>query len=168
MVVLSNVSQEDHRMKMRSPLVRVGLAAAAVLTATALVLPGLAGAKMSNKQLVAAHGKVLEECSASGLVNGYTNDATLFFPDGVVVQGRKALTKLYEGFVKPSDEGGLCGLKAKPVLEWESGNTSYVKFKVTAPFLAKPYFSTDGYVFKNGKIAAEISTFDASKLVFKN
>jgi hypothetical protein len=156
-------------MKMRSPLVRAGLAAAAALTALVLVLPGLAGAaKMSNKQLVAAHGKVLAECSAEGLVNGYTNDATLFFPDGVVVQGRKALTELYEGFVKPSDEGGLCGLKAKPVLEWESGNTSFVKFKVTAPFLAKPYFSTDGYVFKGGKIAAEMSTFDATKLVFKN
>jgi hypothetical protein len=53
------------------------------------------------------------------------------------------------------------------VLEWESAGTSFVKFKVTAPFLAKPYFSTDGYVFKNGKIAAEMSTFDATKLVFK-
>jgi hypothetical protein len=36
-----------------------------------------------------------------------------------------------------------------------------------APFLAKPYFSTDGYVFKGGKIAAEMSTFDATKLDFK-
>ena len=64
-------------------------------------------------------------------------------------------------------EAGADDLVAKPVLEWESGGTSFVKFKVTAPFLAKPYFSTDGYVFKGGKIAAEMSTFDATKLEFK-
>ena len=101
------------------------------------------------------------------MVNGYTADATLFFPEGVVTKGRKALTELYGGFVKPPSEEGLCGLKATPVLEWESGSTSFAKFKVTAPFLAKPYFSTDGYVFKGGKIAAEMSTFDATKLEFK-
>jgi hypothetical protein len=154
-------------MKMRSPIVRAGLAAAAVISALAILVPGFAGAAGSNKALVAAHGKALAECSAEGLVDGYTADATLFFPDGVVVKGRKALTELYEGFVKPPSEEGLCGLKAKPVLEWESGATSFVKFKVTAPFLAKPYFSTDGYVFKGGKIAAEMSTFDATKLEFK-
>jgi hypothetical protein len=155
-------------MKMRSPIARATLAAAAVLTALAIIVPGFAGgAAKSNKALVAAHGKVLAECSAEGLVNGYTADATLFFPDGVVVKGRKALTELYEGFVKPPSEEGLCGLKATPVLEWEEGGTSFVKFRVTAPFLAKPYFSTDGYVFKGGKIAAEMSTFDASKLAFK-
>ena len=83
----------------------------------------------------------LAKCDADALVDGYTDDATVFFPDGVVVQGRKALQKLYDGFVKSP---------------------------VTAPFLAKPYFSTDGYVFKGEKIAAEMSTFDATRLVFKN
>ncbi|HKZ14086.1 MAG TPA: hypothetical protein VJL81_09605 [Solirubrobacterales bacterium] len=77
------------------------------------------------------------KCSAEGMVNGYTADATLFFPEGVVTKGRKALTELYGGFVKPPSEEGLCGLKATPVLEWESGSTSFAKFKVTAPFLAK-------------------------------
>ena len=154
-------------MKKRSPIVRAAIAAAAVLAALAVLVPAVAGAKTSNKALVAAHGKALAECSAEGLVNGYTSNATLFFPDGVVVEGRKALTELYEGFVKSPEEEGLCGLKAAPVLEWESGGTSFVKFKVTAPFLAKPYFSTDGYVFKGGKIAAEMSTFDATKLDLK-
>jgi hypothetical protein len=156
-------------MKKRSLIVRARLGAAvAVLASLAVLVPTVAGAaKSSNKALVAAHGKALAECSAEGLVDGYTANATLFFPDGVVVQGRKALTELYEGFVKSPEEEGLCGLKAKPVLEWESDGTSFVKFKVTAPFLAKPYFSTDGYVFKSGKIAAELSTFDASKLDFK-
>jgi hypothetical protein len=106
-------------------------------------------------------------CDADALVAGYTADATLFFPDGVVVHGRAALQKLYDGFVKPPDEEGLCGLKATPVKAWDSEGTSFVKFRVTAPFLAKPYFSTDGYVFEGGKIAAEMSTFDATKLVLK-
>ena len=145
--------------------------AALVATATAalaLGTTGVAGAASSNAKLVKEHIAALSACDADALVAGYTADATVFFPDGVVVEGEKALQKLYDGFVKSPDEEGLCGLKAKPVLEWASGGTSFVKFKVTAPFLAKPYFSTDGYVFKGGKIAAEMSTFDASKLVFKN
>src|SRR6185437_12200675 len=71
-------------MKKRSPIVRAGLAMAAVLAALAVLVPAVAGAaKTSNKALVAAHGKALAECSAEGLVNGYTANATLFFPDGV-------------------------------------------------------------------------------------
>jgi hypothetical protein len=153
-------------MKMRPTTARNGLVLAIAVIAL-LALPALAGAAKSNQELVAEHGKALAECNADALVAGYTADATLFFPDGVVVQGRAALQKLYDGFVKSPEEEGLCGLKAKPMLTWTSGATSFVKFKVTAPFLAKPYFSTDGYVFKGNKIAAEMSTFDASKLTFK-
>jgi len=154
-------------MSRSTPVARL-IAVVAALAATFALATGVAGAAGNNAKLVKAHGAALAACDADALVAGYTPDATLFFPDGVVVQGEKALQKLYDGFVKPSDEEGLCGLKAKPILEWSSGGTSFVKFKVTAPFLAKPYFSTDGYVFENGKIAAEMSTFDASKLVFKN
>jgi hypothetical protein len=39
---------------------------------------------------------------------------------------------------------------------------------VTAPYLAEPYFSTDGYVFDDrGLIVSEVTTFDASKPQFK-
>jgi hypothetical protein len=145
------------------------LAALAAATAAVFALAtGVASAAGSNAKLVKEHIAALSACDADALVAGYTSDATVFFPDGVVVQGEKALQKLYDGFVKSPDDEGLCGLKAKPVLEWSSGGTSFVKFKVTASFLAKPYFPTDGYVFEGGKIAAEMSTFDATKLVFKN
>jgi hypothetical protein len=150
-----------------TPVARL-IAVAAAFTAALALATGVAGAAGSNAKLVKAHGAALAACDADALVAGYTPDATLFFPDGVVVKGQAALQKLYDGFVKSPDDEGLCGLKAKPMKEWSSGGTSFVKFKVTAPFLAKPYFSTDGYVFENGKIAAEISTFDATKLVFKN
>ena len=147
---------------------RLAALVATVVAVLALGATSAAGAASSNAKLVKEHIAALSACDADALVAGYTSDATVFFPDGVVVQGEKALQKLYDGFVKSPDDEGLCGLKAKPVLEWASGGTSFVKFKVTAPFLAKPYFSTDGYVFKGGKIAAEMSTFDATKLVFKN
>jgi hypothetical protein len=154
-------------MNRLSPIKR-GLGLAAALVASLAVAVGVAGASaQSNAKLVKAHGAALAACDADALVAGYTSDATLFFPDGVVVHGRAALQKLYDGFVKPPEEKGLCGLKATPVKAWDSGGTSFVKFRVTAPFLAKPYFSTDGYVFEGGKIAAEMSTFDATKLVLK-
>lgn len=154
-------------MSRSHPALRRLTALAAALAAAFALATGVAGAAGSNAKLVKAHVAALAACDADALVAGYTADATLFFPDGVVVQGKAALQKLYDGFVLPPEEEGLCGLKAKPVLEWSAGGTSFVKFKVTAPFLAKPYFSTDGYVFEGGKIAAEMSTFDASKLVFK-
>jgi hypothetical protein len=140
----------------------------ATAVVTLLLIPtGASAAGKSIERLVDKHIQALSDCDADALVAGYTNDATLFFPDGVIVEGRTALQELYDGFVKPPAEDGLCGLEAKPVKSWTRGRTTFVKFKVTAPFLAEPYFSTDGYVFKGKKIAAEISTFDASKLKFK-
>lgn len=121
----------------------------------------------SVKALVREHIKALSDCDADALVAGYTKNATLFFPDGVVVEGEKALQELYDGFVKAPSEGGLCGLQADPVKYWIHGRTAFVKFEVTASFLEGAYFSTDGYYFKGNKIAAEMSTFDASKLTFK-
>ncbi len=149
----------------KSPLRRLGLLM--VLAALALLLVSGTAVAKSNKRLVMEHIQALADCDAKALTDGYTKDATLFFPDGVVVQGRAALRELYDGFVKSVDDGGLCGLRATPQKWWSRGKTTFVKFKVTAPFLAKPYFGTDGYVFKGNKIAAEVSTFDSSKLEFK-
>jgi uncharacterized iron-regulated protein len=155
-------------MRIRVISMKLRLVLAATLIASlAIVVSGAGASVQSHAKLVKAHGAALAACDANALVAGYTKDATLFFPDGVIVQGRAALQKLYDGFVKSPEEEGLCGLKATPVKAWDSGETSFVKFRVTAPFLAKPYFSTDGYVFEHGKIAAEMSTFDASKLSFK-
>ncbi|HEY1275745.1 MAG TPA: nuclear transport factor 2 family protein [Thermoleophilaceae bacterium] len=121
----------------------------------------------SVRAVVREHIDAVEDCDAARLVDGYSRDAKLFFPDGVVVQGRQALTELYEGFVKSHEEGGLCGITATPVDSFTKGGTAFVKFRVEAPFLAEEYFSTDGYVIRGGKILSEVSTFDASKLKFK-
>jgi hypothetical protein len=121
----------------------------------------------SLDRAVTAHIAALQACDANALVAGYTQNAKLFFPDGAIVTGRAALQKLYDGFVKSRANGGLCGLRAKAVDSFRSASSIFVKFEVTAPFLAKTYFSTDGYIFKGGRIASEVSTFDASKLKFK-
>jgi hypothetical protein len=141
---------------------------AAVLAAALVAVPGATAAKggKSLPALVDAHIAALRACDADALVAGYTGDAKLFFPDGTVVQGRAALQELYDGFVKPVSEGGLCGLDATPVDRFTHGRTTFVKFRVTAPFLSAPYFSTDGYVFRGRKIASEVSTFDSTKLQF--
>jgi hypothetical protein len=146
---------------------RLRLILATALAALLIAAPAAGAAGKSIDRLVNEHVQALADCDADALVAGYASDATLFFPDGVIVKGRAALQDLYDGFVKPVDQEGLCGLKARPRTSWTSGRTTFVKFKVTAPFLAKPYFSTDGYVFKGNKIVAEVSTFDASKLTFK-
>jgi hypothetical protein len=125
------------------------------------------GHQGSIDRAVAAHIAALHACDANALVAGYTDDAKVFFPDGAIVTGRAALQQLYDGFVKSVADGGLCGLHATPVDSFRSGRTIFVKFEVTAPFLAETYFSTDGYIFKGNRIASEVSTFDASKLKFK-
>lgn len=121
----------------------------------------------SVRAVVAEHIDAVEDCDAKRLVDGYSKDAKVFFPDGVVVEGRQALKALYADFVKPRDQGGLCGITATPMDQYRRGGTVFVKFRVEAPFLAKEYFSTDGYVIANGKIESEVSTFDGSKLTFK-
>ena len=125
------------------------------------------GDRASIDRAVRQHIAALHACDADALVAGYTRDPKLFFPDGMVVSGRAALQDLYDGFVKSRAEGGLCGLRARPVDRFRRGAAVFVKFKVTAPFLAETYFSTDGYIFKGDRIASEVSTFDASKLKFK-
>jgi hypothetical protein len=142
--------------------------AVAALAALALLAPaGAAAAPRSNAELVAAHARTIAECDVGAIVDTYAADATLIFPGGQVVKGRAALTQAYGGLVKAPAEGGLCGLKTVPVREWRHGDTSFVKFKDVAPFLAKPYYSTDAYVFEDGEIAVEATTFDPTKLVFK-
>lgn len=150
-------------------------AALIVIAAAAMLVPWTAsadtksqGAKpQSVRAVVREHIDAVEDCDAERLVAGYAADAKLFFPDGVVVEGRKALRDLYAGFVKPREEGGLCGLTATPADRYRHGGTVFVKFRVDAPFLAEEYFSTDGYVIRTGRIQSEVSTFDASKLKFR-
>jgi SnoaL-like domain len=154
---------------MKKMMLRLGLIFVVALVVAIPIASASGGHKQHNRldRLVAAHVAALHACDADALVAGYTKNAKLFFPDGTVVTGRAAIQQLYDGFVKSVADGGLCGLHASPVDSFKRGRSIFVKFEVTAPFLAQTYFSTDGYIFKGNRIASEVSTFDASKLKFK-
>src|SRR4051794_2084825 len=134
---------------------------AAVPIATAA--RGDGGARSINAA-IKRHLANVEACDANGLVNDYTRNARVFFPDGVVVSGRAELTTLYQNFAKPRAEGGLCGLRLQVVDRFRQGRAAIVKVQVTADFLAEPYISTDSYIFRRGRITGEVSTLDSSKL----
>jgi hypothetical protein len=152
--------------------IRIALVIAIAAVTTTAVVVASAGSKSRNHHpksvdaVVEEHLDALHDCDAERLVAGYTQDAKLFFPDGVVVEGRSELRDVYEDFVRPFEEGGLCGLTATPVESARKGKTIFIKFEVEAPFLAEPYFSTDAYIIRAGLIWSEVSTFDATKLVF--
>jgi hypothetical protein len=48
------------------------------------------------RQAVAPHIKAVHDCDASSLVDGYSANAKVFFPDGAVVKGRKELQGVYD------------------------------------------------------------------------
>jgi hypothetical protein len=141
---------------------RVKAAVAVALGGAAILAPLAANAERDPKghkpasvgAVVREHIDAVENCDADRLIAGYSADAKLFFPDGVVVEGHSALTELYTDFVKPRQEGGLCGITATPVDSYRKGGTVFVKFRVEAPFLAEEYFSTDGYVITEAGFGA--------------
>ena len=154
---------------------RTGPALAAGVAAVAAVAVAPVAAREASRQdgtptvnqALRAHVKAVHDCDADALVAGYSANATVFFPDGVVVRGRRGLREVYDAFVKPRAEGGYCGMRIAAVTRFRRGDTVFIKFRVTAPYLAEPYFSTDGYVIRRGLIVGEVSTFDASKLQFE-
>jgi len=151
------------------------LAVAGTVAVAAIAVPTVAASQQGSRpdrtssvrQAVSAHIKAVHDCDASALVDGYSANAKVFFPDGAVVKGRKELQDVYDNFVKPREQGGYCGMRIAAVDQVRRGGTVFIKFRVTAPYLAETYFSTDGYIIKRGRIVSEISTFDASKLKFK-
>lgn len=151
------------------------LALAGTAAVAAVAVPNVAAREQRSgqhrtptvSQAVTAHIKAVQDCNARALVDGYSTNAKVFFPDGAVVSGRRALQDVYDNFVKPREQGGYCGIRIAAVNQFRGGRTVFIKFRVTAPYLAEPYFSTDGYVISRGLIVSEVSTFDASKLKFK-
>lgn len=154
---------------MKKPML---LAVGGTVAVAAVAVPTVAASQQGSRtptvrQAVAAHIKAVHDCDAGALVDGYSANAKVFFPDGAVVNGREELQGLYDDFVKPREQGGYCGLRIAALDQVRRGGTVFVKFRVTAPYLAERYFATDGYIIKRGRIVSEISTFDASKLKFK-
>jgi hypothetical protein len=56
------------------------------------------------------HFDALNKCDWNRIMAQYP-EYQLHLPDGVVVKGSEEAGKLFANFVKPNDQGGLCGMK---------------------------------------------------------
>ncbi|BAY20976.1 hypothetical protein NIES2100_07200 [Calothrix sp. NIES-2100] len=118
-------------------------------------------------KVVEEHLKALNGCQLERLMAQYPNKAEIHLPDGAVVKGRTELRTLFTNFVKPREQGGLCGLTFTPEYVSQVDQTINVQWRAEAPFLAEPYRGSDAYVTRNGLMYAQVTTFNGSDLKFK-
>lgn len=141
----------------KSPIVRAGLAASVLLLALAILVPSLAGgAAKSNKALVAAHGKALAEMQRRRDGQRLHRRRHVVLPRGRRDQGPqgadRTLRRLRQAAfgrrpLWPQGDPGARMGKRQHLLREVQGDGAVPR---------QAYFSTDGYVFKGGKIAAEM------------
>ena len=105
------------------------------------------------------HFDALNKCDWNRIMAQYPPDYQLNLPDGVVVKGGEEAGKLFANFVKPHDQGGLCGMKFMPEQTSVVGETLNIQWKAEADFLAEPYKGSDAYETHDGLMVAMVSTF---------
>jgi hypothetical protein len=145
-----------------------GLALGSALLAFAaepMKLPALKK-QPSVQKVIDEHLDALNRCDWNRLMAQYPNDVEIHLPDGQVVKGRQKVGELFTGFCKPRPDG-LKGLRFTSESSFLVGNTLNVMWRADADFLAEPYKGSDAYVTRNGLMAAQVTTFDGSKLKFK-
>jgi ketosteroid isomerase-like protein len=145
-----------------------GVILAVAMLATAaepMKLPALKK-QPSVQKVIDEHVDALNHCDWNRLMAQYPNDVEIHLPDGQVVKGRQKVGELFAGFCKPRPDG-LKGLKFTPEKSFLVGNTLNVMWRAEADFLAEPYKGSDAYVTRNGLMAAQVTTFDGTKLKFK-
>jgi hypothetical protein len=113
------------------------------------------------------HLDALNKCDWKRIMAQYPEDYQLNLPDGVVVKGRQKAAELFAGFVKPHDQGGLCGIKFTAEQTFTVGETLNIQWKAEAEFLAEPYRGSDAYETHDGLMVAMVSTFKGADLKVK-
>jgi len=129
-------------------------------------LPALVPQSDSQK-VVDEHLDALNACDWNRLMAQYPDDVHIILPDGAEAVGREAVGKLFAGFCKSKADGGLNGLKFTTLSTFTVDGTLNVQWVADAEFLAEPYKGADAYVTREGLMAAQVTTFDGSKLKFK-
>ncbi len=120
----------------------------------------------SVKKVVDEHLDALNKCDWNRLMAQYPNDVEIHLPDGTISNGRAKVGELFAGFCKARPDG-LKGLKFTTESAYLVGNTLNVQWRAEADFLSEPYKGSDAYVTRDGLMAAQVTTFDGSKLKFK-
>ena len=108
----------------------------------------------SPQAVVDEHVDALNSCDLERLMAQYPRQAEVHLSDGNVVKGRDALRQLFTDFVKPYEDGGLCGLTFTPEKSFKVNGTLNVQWRAEAPFLAETYRGSDAYVTKRGLMYA--------------
>jgi hypothetical protein len=121
----------------------------------------------SPQAVIDEHMDALNKCDWNRLMAQYPENYQLNLPDGVIVQGREAAAKVFADFVKPHEQGGLCGIKFSPEHTFVVGETLNIQWKAEADFLAEPYKGSDAYETHDGLMAAMVSTFRGTDLKMK-
>ena len=150
-----------------SKVLIVGLLASATALAAepTMKLPPLKKQPTVQK-VIDEHLDALNKCDWNRLMAQYPNDVEIHLPDGQVIKGRQKVGDLFTGFCKARPDG-LKGLKFTSESSFLVGNTLNVMWRAEADFLAEPYKGSDAYVTRGGLMAAQVTTFDGSKLKFK-
>jgi ketosteroid isomerase-like protein len=143
----------------------ISLGAISALAAETMKLPQPKKQATAQK-VIDEHLDALNKCDWNRLMAQYPNDVEIHLPDGVVVKGRTKVGELFAGFCKKRHDG-LNGLKFTTESLFKVGNTLNVMWRAEADFLAEPYKGSDAYVTRDGLMAAQVTTFDGSKLKFK-
>ena len=121
----------------------------------------------SPDAVLAQHMKALNGCDWKGLMQQYPDSYELRLPGGAIVKGRTAAAATFAGFVKPHDQGGLCGVTFTEESRQVTGGTLAVQWVANASFLAEPYRGADAYITDDGLMASMVSTFDGNQLKMK-
>lgn len=154
-----------HRLIARTAVCLFTLASATAWAAEPMKLPPLKK-QPTEQKVIDEHLDALNKCDWNRLMAQYPKDVEIHLPDGVVVKGREKVGELFAGFCKPRPDG-LKGLQFTTVSSFKVGNTLNVLWTANADFLAEPYKGSDAYVTRGGLMAAQVTTFDGSKLKFK-
>jgi SnoaL-like domain len=120
--------------------------------------------QFTPQAVIDEHMDALNKCDWNRIMAQYPPDYQLNLPDGVVVKGREEAGKLFANFVKPVDQGGLCGMKFTPEQTFVVGETLNIQWKAEGEFLAEPYKGSDAYETRDGLMAAMVSTFKGADL----
>ncbi|MEO1274021.1 MAG: nuclear transport factor 2 family protein [Pseudomonadota bacterium] len=120
-----------------------------------------------NAELVTfEHIEALNACDWDRLMAQYPEEVLFILPNGVWIEGRRAIGDVFEGFCTPRADGGFLGAtfiaeKVKTV-----GDTVNVSWRVEADWLAEPYKGADAYVTRDGLMYAQVTTFDPAGMKF--
>jgi ketosteroid isomerase-like protein len=117
--------------------------------------------------VLAEHIDALNNCDLNRIMAQYPDDGTFILPDGVWMEGRIEVVKLFLGFCKDRKDGGLKGATFITEYQKKSGDTINVSWRMEAPYLKEPYKGSDAYVTKDGLMHVQVTTFKVADMKFK-